>query len=213
MSPMSFTRMGEYDRFAARLLLVALLLRRRAVMPPIACELPYMRKALQARHLRGMEVGCGEARQCAWLPYPHHVEPWCAGVDWLWDVDYRAMRARGEVLAAETAELSGASLGLTERGGGLNASTLGALDHLLSVRDPAARVLTLRGSGGRGGDESVPLGWLPLGGFRTLEWKAPWPRRVEAALRAPRAAGGLALSEGQVRIVKTCLRSLATSKE
>ena len=32
-----------------------------------------MRKALQARHLRGMEVGCGAQRQCVWLPYPHHI--------------------------------------------------------------------------------------------------------------------------------------------
>ena len=59
----------------------------------------------------------------------------------------------------------------------------------------------------------TPLGWVPLGGFRTLEWRAPFPKRVEAALRAPRQAGGLGLGEAQVRIVKTCLKSLATSKE
>ena len=53
---------------------------------------------------------------------------------------------------------------------------------------------------------------MPLGGFRTLE-AAPFPKRVEAALRAPRQAGGLGLGEAQVRIVKTCLKSLATSKE
>ena len=58
-----------------------------------------------------------------------------------------------------------------------------------------------------------PLGWLPLGGFRTLEWKAPLPRRVEAAMRAGVADGGLGLSQSQVHIVKTCLKSLATSRE
>ena len=46
-----FSRMGEFDMFAARLLLLGLLTGRRVVMPPIDCSLPWMRKALQARHL------------------------------------------------------------------------------------------------------------------------------------------------------------------
>ena len=97
---------GEYDRFAARLLLVAMLLRRRAVMPPIECSLPYMRKALQARHLRGMEVGCGPLRQCVWLPYPHHIDPWCAGVDFLYDVDYQVLAMPSRPPMSKTISMS-----------------------------------------------------------------------------------------------------------
>ena len=48
--------------------------------------------------------------------------------------------------------------------------------------------------------------------FTSRPRRAPFPRRVEAFLRAPSPAG-LALSDGQVHIVKTCLKSLATSKE
>ena len=60
-----------------------------------------VRKALQARHLRGMEVGCGELRQCVWLPYPHHIDPWCSGVDFLYDIDYRERVASGNLTAAD----------------------------------------------------------------------------------------------------------------
>ena len=45
-------------------------------------------------------MGCGEERQCIWLPYPHHIDPWCAGVDFLNDIDYRGMAARGAQLDA-----------------------------------------------------------------------------------------------------------------
>ena len=221
VSPTRFRTMGEYDHFAARLLLLALLLRRRAVLPPIDCNLPYMRKALQARHLRGMEVGCGAQRQCVWLPYPHHIEPWCAGVDWLWDTDYQSMLSgeRGEAearLVRESAHMAADRLQVAKEGppeGGRNVS------RLLGAQDASARVLILQGTSKSAGspvaaaDGDAPLGWIPLGGFRVVEWKAPWPRRVEAALRAPQAAGGLGLSEPQVHIVKTCLKSLATSKE
>ena len=118
VAPAQFSAMGEYDRFAARLLLLGLLLGRRVVMPPIACDLPYMRKALQARHLRGMEVGCGPMRQCVWLPYPHHIDPYCSGVDFLWDADYRALVARGAVAPHDTTHVPAAAFQLRERGGG-----------------------------------------------------------------------------------------------
>ena len=106
-----------------------------------------------------------------------------------------------------------------------------AAASLLTVRDPASRVLLLRGPAGgtakgRGGGRNFfrrlpeppqggepPLGWLPLGGFRTLEWRAPLPKRVEAVCRTPVVRGGLGLSDAQMHIVKTCLRSLATSRE
>ena len=52
------------------------------------------------------EVGCGEERQCIWLPYPHHIDPWCAGVDFLNDIDYRGMTARGLVRAADAVTIS-----------------------------------------------------------------------------------------------------------
>ena len=58
--PLRFSRMGEFDMFAARLLLLGMLTRRRVVMPPIACGLKWMQKALEPRHLRGFEVCCGE---------------------------------------------------------------------------------------------------------------------------------------------------------
>ena len=41
-------------------------------------------------------MGCGEERQCIWLPYPHHIDPWCAGVDFLNDIDYRSSITREE---------------------------------------------------------------------------------------------------------------------
>ena len=182
-------------------------------MPPIPCSLPYMTKALQARHLRGMEVGCGEQRQCVWLPYPHHIEPWCAGVDFLYDVDYRGLISRDELRDETAAEMAASELhpevppanGTARLNG-----TFGALDGVSLPPDAAQQVLVLRGDGGRGGVE--PLDWIPLGGFRTLEWRAPFPRRVESVLSAPRPRG-LGLSASQLRIVRTCLKSLATSRE
>jgi hypothetical protein len=239
--PSAFASMQNYDRFACRLLILGLLLRRRVVFPPIDCALPYMQKALQARHLRGMEVGCGDDRQCVWLPYPHHIEPWCAGVDFLYDIDYRGLVSRGEVRPASDA----VGLPLSSLRQAMNAShgPLGPLSRLRAELHNDAKVLQLRGTpfGGKasgggllgaaasllGGRQAPPVGteteslqdqlaWLPLGGFRTEQWRAPLPRRVEAFLRTP--AGdephqGLGLSDAQVKIVKTCLRSLATSKE
>ena len=104
--------------------------------------------------------------------------------------------------------------------------------RLIAAHDHPQRVLILQGQGGaqapaRGGgrgsrrwragsdaeEPTAPLGWIPLGGFRALEWKAPFPRRVEAAMRTPREEGGLGLSDAQIHIAKTCLKSLATSRE
>lgn len=249
-TPTEFRTMGDYDRFAARLLLLGLVLRRRAVMPPIDCKLPFMRKALMARHLRGMEVGCGASSQCVWLPYPHHIEPWCAGVDFLWDADFQMMKARGEVRTDEVAHRGADEFILSRRAQRLGASVQSGARNtsaasLLAAVDPNARILILHrptkraaggaqaistGEAGRrlalfglggptagprtGGDpKDAPLAWLPLGGFRTLEWVAPFPRRLEASMRASQSAGGLGLSDAQVHIVKTCLKSLATSRE
>ena len=50
--PLHFKRMGEFDRFAARLLLLGLLTRRRVVMPPIPCELGWMQRALEPQLVR-----------------------------------------------------------------------------------------------------------------------------------------------------------------
>jgi hypothetical protein len=218
--------MGEYDRFACRLLLLALLLRRRAVMPPIECGLPFMRKALQARHLRGMEVGCGEQRQCVWLPYPHHIEPWCAGLDWLWDSDYKGLlagdygKAASADLKASTAKMPVDAWQLVKGAeAAAAAGVAGNASRLLAARDPPQNVLVLDGEGSkaaagkRGKKAAEPLGWIPLGGFRVLEWRAPFPRRVEKVMRSSAAEGGLGLSDSQVNVVKGCLRSLATSKE
>ena len=76
------------------------------------------------------------------------------------------------------------------------------------------RERSAKGGGAKGGvgDGRDGLSWLSLGGFRTTEWRAPLPRRFEAFLRAP-GPRGLALHDSQVTIVKTCLRSLATSRE
>ena len=90
------------------------------------------------------------------------------------------------------------------------------VSRLLTTDIPSQRVLYLDGSGQSQASSlgsSTPLGWIPLGGFRVLEWKAPFPRRVEATLRAAEEAGGLGMNDAQVQIVKTCLRSLATSRE
>ncbi len=69
-----FARMADFDKFAARLLLLGLLLRRRVVMPSMPCESRWVRAAMEPRHLRGIDVGCGPHKQCAWLPMPHHQQ-------------------------------------------------------------------------------------------------------------------------------------------
>ena len=99
------------------------------------------------------------------------------------------------------------------------AGVAGNASRLLAARDPPQNVLVLDGEGSkaaagkRGKKAAEPLGWIPLGGFRVLEWRAPFPRRVEKVMRSSAAEGGLGLSDSQVNVVKGCLRSLATSKE
>ena len=265
--PLRFSRMGEFDMFAARLLLLGLLTRRRVVMPPIACGLRWMQKALEPRHLRGFEVGCGERtptlnptptptpililiptstlllilililaltltpskvgcgeeRQCIWLPFPHHIDPWCAGVDFLNDIDYRGMTARGLVRAADAVTISTAEVAVVAgRGasaragnarntsGGLSPVSLGA--H--SLGDAQVVVLSAQLNGpqlGPAGHQRLES--IPLGGFRSGVWRAPFARQVERSLRAPTRDGGAGLSDGQMKVVKDCLKSLASSRE
>jgi len=69
---------------------------------------------------------------------------------------------------------------------------------------PASRVLVLNAAGGGGGGGS-PLGWLPIDDWKRNEWKGPFARRVRPALEA----AGL----GNLRIVRDCMHSLATSRD
>ena len=46
-----------------------------------------------------------------------------------------------------------------------------------------------------------------------LVWRAPFARQVERSLRAPTPDGGAGLSDGQMKVVKDCLKSLASSRE
>jgi len=172
-------------------------------------------------------VGCGEERQCIWLPYPHHIDPWCAGVDFLNDVDYRGMAARGLVRAADALTISTAEIavvtgrGASARGGKARNASSGLSPSLSPVSLGArslgdAQVLVL--SAQLDGPKLGPAGHqrlesIPLGGFRSGEWRAPFARQVERSLRAPTRDGGAGLSDGQMKIVKDCLKSLASSRE
>ena len=180
-------------------------------MPPIDCDQRWVRRALEPRHLRALKVGCGESEQCVWLPYPHHIDPWCSAVDFLYDVDYREMVSDNELTGAKRASASTRSLGVGRqwnktagRGGGVG----GGLFELGGADADDAQVLVLRGTGGR----ADLLEDIHLGGFRQLEWRAPFARQVDAALRAPPPAG-LGLELAQMKVVRDCLKSLATSNE
>ena len=196
----SFRSMGDFDHFAARLLLLGLLTRRRVVMPPIPCELRWMRRALEPRHLRGMEVGCGEARQCIWLPFPHHIDPLCAGIDYLNDYDYTDLISDGTISSANVERLPISTLHLSR-----NISGVVNLGRATETASPILRVTSTETA-------SDPLGWIPLGGFKNDRWSATLPRRVEMTLRAPPPIG-MGLNDPQMTIVRQCLRSLARSNE
>ena len=64
---------------------------RRVVMPPLPKDARWAERAIEPRHLRAIEVGCGPDKQRVWLPMPHFKEPWCSGVDFLYEIDYRAV--------------------------------------------------------------------------------------------------------------------------
>ncbi|EOD41008.1 hypothetical protein EMIHUDRAFT_439439, partial [Emiliania huxleyi CCMP1516] len=100
--------MSDFDAFAARLLLLGLLLGRRVVMPPLPKDARWAERAIEPRHLRAIEVGCGPDKQRVWLPMPHFKEPWCSGVDFLYEIDYRAVAP--SIPPADVSHIAAASL-------------------------------------------------------------------------------------------------------
>ena len=77
-----------------------------------------------------------------------------------------------------------------------------------------AQVVVLRaGDAAHGPEGHRTLETIPLGGFRTGVWKAPFARQVERTLRAPTPDGGPGMTDAQMKVVKDCLKSLAASKE
>jgi hypothetical protein len=205
----SFQSMAEFDRFACRLLLLGLLLGRRAVIPSMPCSTRWAQSAMEPRHLRGLEVGCGRQKQCVWLPMPHYKEAWCSGVDFLYSIDYEVMVDRGEVrLDTDVAEMDASSLRFDAGGrAGRPAELRGGDDP----RPRDARVLKLT-SARSSGD---PLEWLPLTGFSDKSWSRRIQSRVAAALTSTAAGvpAALGLNASQLTIVKDCMHSLATSRD
>ena len=206
-----FQSMAEFDRFACRLLLLGLLLGRRAVIPSMPCSSRWAQNAMEPRHLRGLEVGCGKQKQCVWLPMPHFKEAWCSGIDFLYSIDYEVMVDRGEVrLDTDVAEMAASSLRLDADGG----NTAKPAD-VLGVDDPrpkSARVLKLTSSQTTGD----PLEWLQLEGFRDKSWSRRAQSRIASALTGTdttHSTGGLGLNGAQLAIVKDCMQSLATSRD
>ena len=210
-----FRSMAEFDRFAARLLLLASLLGRRAVMPSMPCAARWAQSAMEPRHLRGLEVGCSQHKQCVWLPMPHFKEAWCSGVDFLYSIDYEGMVDKGEIAPhRDVVQLQPAELRLAAAGGAPGGAPGGAVrfervpraDGAAAEPLPAARVLRLSASAL--GD---PLEWLSLDGFQDKSWRGSWPTRVAAALQDRQS--GLGLDRPQMQIMKDCMHSLATSRD
>lgn len=206
-----FQSMAEFDRFACRLLLLGLLLGRRAVIPSMPCSSRWAQNAMEPRHLRGLEVGCGKQKQCVWLPMPHFKEAWCSGIDFLYSIDYEVMVDKGEVrLDTDVAEMAASSLHLDADG-----SNTAKPADVLGVDDPrpkSARVLKLTSSQTTGD----PLEWLQLEGFRDKSWSRRAQSRIASALTGTDTAhstGGLGLNGAQLAIVKDCMQSLATSRD
>ena len=204
-----FRSMAEFDRFAARLLLLATLLGRRAVMPSMPCTQNWAQAAMEPRHLRGLEVGCGKHKQCVWLPMPHFKDPWCNGVDFLYSIDYEGMVDAKQIdPTADVATMRASELSLS-------ADSADAAEGLLQANGSpfVSEKRVLRLTGGPSGD---PLEWLQLEGFRDKKWRAGLPSRVGEALKAASlgaAHAGLGLSDLQMGIMSDCLQSLATSRD
>ena len=62
------------------------------------CATRWAQDAMEPRHLRGLEVGCGKHKQCVWLPMPHFKEAWCNGVDFVYSIDYEGLVDSGEIV-------------------------------------------------------------------------------------------------------------------
>ena len=73
---------------------------------------------------------------------------------------------------------------------------------------PTARVLRLHEAA-----ESNPLDWLPLEDFKATRWQSGLPRRVGDALQGTQPPAGLGLAPAQMKIMKDCMQSLATSRD
>jgi len=201
--------MRDFDFLAARLLLLGLLLGRRVVIPPLPCAERWTQQAMEPRHLRALEVGCGPHKQCVWLPMPHFKEAWCSGVDFIYDIDYRSLLETDAETHRDVLHLPHDELHLP-------ATTSGAEPEARVVARrsgavlPTERVLVL--TGGDGGDTALgtALGWLPIDGL-SGSWDGAFAQRVRAQLEAP--PPGLALDAERMTVVKDCMRSLATSKD
>ena len=196
----AFTSMRDFDRFAARLLLLATLLGRRAVLPSMPCSTRWAQAAMEPRHLRGLEVGCGKHKQCIWLPMPHFKEAWCSGVDFLYSIDYEGMVDAGQIDPVRDVAVMAAS-GLQVGGtGGVATEAVVTVTSGAKISD--ARVLRLTGP-----ENGDPLSWVELDGFADRHWRGDLPRRVEAAL------GRASFTAPQMTIMKDCMSSLATSRD
>ena len=139
------------------------------------------------------------------------------------------MAARGLVRAADAVRISTAEVAVVAgrgasasargggnarnaSGGGLSPVSLGA--HAHGLGDAQVVVLSAQLNGpqlGPAGHQRLES--IPLGGFRSGVWRAPFARQVERSLRAPTRDGGAGLSDGQMKVVKDCLKSLASSRE
>jgi len=207
-----FGSMHEFDFHAARLLLLATLLGRRAVIPSMPCAKRWAQDAMEPRHLRGLEVGCGKHKQCVWLPMPHFKEAWCSGVDFLYSIDYEGMVDRGEIHPSrDVATLPASAMRVVAdepgswAGGDIIGRAIGPPGPL-----PTARVLRLSG-----GDSGDPLEWLTLTSFSEKSWRkgSGLPYRVGEALRSGGSSALPPLAPSQLTIMKDCMHSLATSKD
>ena len=164
------------------------------------CASQWAQSAMEPRHLRGLEVGCGKHKQCVWLPMPHFKEAWCNGVDFLYSIDYEGMVDRAEIVASrDVAAIAVSELRLSESVDGATVTTSSG------APPPSAHVLRLTGSENVDG----PLSWLALDGFADRRWRARLPLSVGGALRGPR----LGLTTAQMTIMADCMHSLATSRD